>query len=269
LTAFSDTHCHLYFNSFENDLAEVIQRSKDAGITRILIPGTDLDTSRQAVALAEKHPGFWAAVGVHPNDATSWDASTLAELAGLAEHPRVVAVGEIGLDYYREFAAPALQRSILEEQLDLSARLRKPVILHSREAMPELLPLIHAWYVQLVNENNPLAARPGVFHAFDGDLETARQIIQMNFLLGVGGPLTFRNANPRRELVASLPLSSLLLETDAPYLAPQPHRGQRNEPAFIPLIANQIAELHVLPVDEIARITQINANRLFAWDNND
>lgn len=269
MAAFSDTHCHLYFNSFENDLAAVLQRAKDVGISRILIPGTDLASSRQAVALAEQHSGLYAAVGVHPNDATTWNGETLANLADLARHPRVLAIGEIGLDYYRDFAVPELQRSILEQQLELATRLSKPVVIHSRAALPDLLPRIQEWYAALIRAGSPLAQRPGVFHAFDGTLETARQIIQMNFLIGVGGPITYPNARDRRELVAELPLSSLLLETDAPYLAPQQQRGRRNEPAFIPFIAEKIAELHSLPVNEIAQTTQNNANRLLAWDNLD
>ncbi len=268
MVGLSDTHCHLNLKTaFQEDFEAVLSRAWEAGLDRILIPGMELESSRLAVQLAERDERIFAAVGVHPNDASAWDASTLQELTRLAHHPKVVAIGEIGLDYYRDFAPRELQIEILEKQLELAANLRLPVILHNRDSLHDLRPILAEWRAGLVRSNNPLQARPGVFHAFAEDLATAFDLLDKSFLLGIGGPVTFKNAQDRQNVVSRLPLSAVLLETDSPYLAPQPHRGRRNEPAYVALVAEKVASLQQLSVSQVMEITSDNANRLFEWRN--
>ncbi|GAP14645.1 hydrolase, TatD family [Longilinea arvoryzae] len=266
MVGLSDTHCHLNLKTaFQEDFDAVLSRAWEAGLDRILVPGIELESSRLAVQLAESDERIFAAVGVHPNDATSWDASTLHEISLLAHHPKVVAVGEIGLDYYRDHAPRELQIEILKQQLDLAASLQLPVIVHNRDSMQDLWPILAEWHQGLVQSGNPLQARPGVLHAFGEDLPTASMLVDQSFLLGIGGPLTFKNALDRQTVVSGLPLSSILLETDSPFLAPQPHRGRRNEPAYVALVAEKIASLKNLTVSQVVEITSSNANRLFEW----
>jgi TatD DNase family protein len=261
----ADTHCHLYFDVFKDDLADVLERAWQNGLTRILIPGIDLETSRQAVELSESHPYLLAAVGVHPNDALSWDDGTLKQLTDLAHHPKVVAIGEIGLDYYRDRAARDLQVQVFQSQLELARGLNLPVIIHNRQAEGDLWPILKVWQENLEIQNSPLAKRPGVFHSYNGDSHLAESAVQHNFLLGISGPVTFKNAPALQDLVTHLPLESLLLETDAPFLTPHPYRGRRNEPAHIAEIAAKIAALQQQPEDIIAEQTSQNADRLFQW----
>jgi TatD DNase family protein len=265
LAVFVDTHCHLNFNLFEPDLSEVLDRAWQSGITRILMPGIDLETSRAVVNLCERDPRLYAAVGFHPNDATAWTDSAARELAELAHHPRVLAIGEIGLDYYRDRAPRDVQQHVLEAQLDLAAELGKPVVIHSRQSLVDLWPRLAHWQESLVKSGSPLSVAPGVLHSFDGNSVTALAAIEKNFFIGIGGPVTFRNANERQQLVKQLPLTGLVLETDAPFLAPQPVRGRRNEPAYIAMIAEKIAELHSQPLAQVAEVTTQNAGRLLGW----
>lgn len=229
------------------------------------MPGIDLETSRQVISISERHPNLYAAVGIHPNEALSWDEQTLSELRAMACHPRVLAIGEIGLDYYRDRAPRELQHQILQFQIELAAEIEKPIIIHSRESIQDLWPILSSWQSNLAHHRSPLARHPGVLHSYDGNISTALKAIEQSFMIGISGPVTFRNAPIRQELVAALPLESLLLETDAPFLTPHPMRGKRNEPAFIPLIAEKIAELHAQPRPVVAEITTRNAHRLLGW----
>jgi TatD DNase family protein len=265
VNSLTDTHCHLDFRAFDTDREEVLKRCQEAGVTRMLNPGVDLETSRAAVHLAEKHPEIYAAVGVHPNDGGSWNETTAADLRSLADHPRVVAIGEIGLDFYRNTTEHSLQVRIFREQLDLAAELGLPVIIHARQALRETLDILAAWRDDLMRDGSALADQPGVLHSFEGDLELALQALEMNFYLGVGGPVTFRNAPEKRALLSAIPLDVLLLETDAPFLAPVPHRGERNEPSFIRWVADTLATLTNTPISSVARVTSNNAASLFAW----
>ncbi len=257
MPSLTDTHCHLNLNWFASDLSEVLLRAAAAGIERILIPGIDLPNSYQAVKMAEQHPAIYAAVGIHPNDANTWDSNTLPALEELAQHPKVVAIGEIGLDYYRQHSTPERQKNILEQQIILSLRVQKPIILHSRSALPETLTILQQWL--------PGIALTGVFHSYEGSLETAQSILNAGFYLGVSGPITFQNARERQKTFQQIPLKHLLLETDAPYLTPHPWRGQRNEPAHIPAIAQKLADLHQTSLEQVAIITSHNAHQLFQW----
>jgi len=261
----TDTHCHLYFSSFENDLAEVLDRAWEYGLDRILVPGIDLETSLQAIRLCENHPKLFAAVGVHPNEAQAWNHQTLIALRNLAQHPRVVAIGEIGLDYYRDRTPQPQQRTAFREQLELAMDVNKPVIVHNRQATHDLWNMLIAWYQELIRINHPLAIKPGVLHSYEGENDIALQAINHQFMIGISGPITFHNALEHQQAVSELPLESLLLETDAPFLTPHPFRGTRNQPAYVALVAEKIAELYHLPVETVKRTTARNAERLFAW----
>jgi TatD DNase family protein len=259
---FVDTHCHLNLNSLQGEIELVLQRAYDKGLDHFLIPGTNLETSRQAVELAEKYPSIYAAVGVHPNDANLWDANTLSQLEALAAHPKVLAIGEIGLDFYRDWAAPELQIEILQQQLILATRLNKPIIIHCRQAMQQLWPIVRNWQKSV---EKSLIDRSGVFHSFDSDFIIASEIISCGFFIGVSGPVTYKNAQERQKTIGLLPLDRIVLETDAPYLTPHPHRGKTNEPANIPIIAEKIAELKQCSLEQVALLTSKNAENLFRW----
>ncbi len=270
----TDTHCHLDYEKFDADRAEVLSRAREAGLTRILVPGLELRSSRAAVKLAEDCPWVFAALGVHPSDALTWDPQTipaLRELAALSQ--KVVAIGEIGLDYYWNHAPHSHQQKVLRQQLDLAAELELPVVIHLREAgdatdgpcSSDLLEILGEWVNRLRAQKNPLVERPGVLHSFSGSRQTAEKALALNFYIGITGPVTYKNAETKRQVVAGLPLDKILIETDAPFLAPVPQRGKRNEPAFVRHIADKIAEIHSRHPEEIAAITTANAERLFAW----
>ncbi len=281
----TDTHCHLDLDKFDADREAVLERAARAGVDRILIPGLNLPTSRDVVKLAGRHPMLYAAVGVHPTEAGTWTTETGAQLGNLIKpsassrtseasgSSKIVAIGEIGLDYYWDSAPHDLQRSVLRQQLTLAAEAGLPVILHMREARDaadgscagDLLQMLEEWVAGLRSRNDPLAERPGVLHSFSGTLEAARAAMRLGFCIGVTGPVTFENAAKRQEIVSALPLDRILTETDAPFQAPVPYRGKRNEPAYVRLIADKIALLHACSLEQIAALTSGNARRLFDW----
>ncbi|MBI3161984.1 MAG: TatD family hydrolase [Chloroflexi bacterium] len=268
----TDTHCHLDYHKFNSDRADVIQRAKDSGLIRILVPGLHHMSSIDAVRLAESNPGVYAAVGFHPTDLGEFSEKTFQQVKELATHPKVVAIGEIGLDYYwvKEEDKRAVQRDVLKRQLQFAGEINKPVVIHMREdgdawfgpASADLLTILGEWQESL---RGPLAEKPGVLHSFNGTLETAQRALAMNFYIGVTGPVTYKNAEQKREITRHLPLDKILIETDAPFLTPAPFRGRRNEPAYVQHIADKIAEIHLKSPAEIAHITTANAARLFAW----
>ncbi len=268
----NDTHCHLDIEKFDADRVDVLKRAERAGVTRFLLPGLDWQSSKKVVAMVKDDPRLYAAVGVHPTEAGTFQREQLEQFRQLAGNPKVVAIGEIGLDQYWETVPHELQKQVLQAQLVLAAELALPVIIHFREkgdapdgpCAADLMEMLWVWVEDLRAANSPLAGRPGVLHAFSGSKSTAQRAMKMNFYLGVGGPVTYRKE--RQELVANLPLESLLLETDAPFLAPAPQRGKRNEPAFVALIADKIAALHQCNVEEVAAVTSANALRLFCWE---
>lgn len=264
----TDTHCHLNLTIFRTDLPEILERARKQGIERILIPGIDLETSQLALELCEHYPNLYAAVGVHPSSATAWEKDTLTILRELCQHPKAIAIGEIGLDYYRDRAPRALQKEILRQQLTLAAEQKKPVVIHNRESFTDLWDELSDWQSELEKNGSPLAQHPGVFHSFDGTLEEALRAAGKGFFIGVSGPVTFRNAEQRHYLVSQLPLDFILLETDAPYLTPHPFRGQRNEPAYVALVAEKVAQLHSTTTIEVVQNTWRNANMLFQWGAN-
>ena len=250
-----DTHCHLDFSHFDEDRDDVLARATEVGVTTVINPGTDLESSRRAVALAERYDNVCAAIGVHPHDASTMNGQALSELRHLAAHPKVVAIGEIGLDYYRDLSPRAQQRTAFETQLSLAAELDLPVIIHQRESAADVMAALREWAA---------GGHPGcVLHAFSGDEAVADEAVSLDFFVGVGGPLTFKNARRLPEILPRLPTGCIVLETDAPYLTPHPYRGKRNEPAYVALVAGRLAELLGLSLDQLSRLTTDNALRLF------
>jgi TatD DNase family protein len=267
-----DSHCHLDFEAFDHDREHVLERARFAGVVGILNPGVDLENSRQVVGLSASQDFVFAAVGIHPNSASSWEDGTLSSLTELARQPKVLAIGEIGLDYYRDRAPRQLQLEIFERQLELAGKMNLPVIIHTRDLSPaerqataDALAILAQWQVELAFAQSPLLGCPGVLHSYSGDLDSARMAIEMGFYIGVTGPVTFRNAPDLQNIVAELPVERLLIETDAPFLTPHPHRGKRNEPAYVRLVADKIALIQNLEPEEVAQTTTSNADRLFNW----
>ena len=274
----TDTHCHLDFDKFDEDRQAVIERARAAGVTRIVVPALDMESSRAAIELAGRYPDVFAAVGFHPTDAEKWDSSSYEELkrliASVSPADKIVAIGEIGIDYYwvKEQRDRLRQLEVLRLQLELARETAKPAIIHMREegdawfgqASADLLHILSEWH-QRLQPDHPLAARPGVLHSFNGTLETAEKAMALNFYIGVTGPVTYKNADEKRRILRTLPLERLLIETDAPFLTPVPHRGKRNEPAFVVHIADKIAEIHHTTREQVAEITTTNAARLFGW----
>jgi len=264
---YTDTHCHLDFDRFDNDRQKVLNRAWKAGLVWILNPGIDPATSQAAIDLAQTFPNkVSAAVGVHPNFGEPWTESILSTLRKQAQQPGVVAIGEIGLDYYRQHTPFPQQRIMFKAQLALAAELGLPVVIHNRNSTEDLMRILKTWQQDLANADHPLAERPGVLHSYSADYDTAREAIDINFYIGISGPVTFKNAPDRKSIVRNLPMDRLLLETDAPFLTPHPHRGKRNEPAYIPLIAEEIARLHNTSPKAVAENTSANARKLFNVD---
>jgi TatD DNase family protein len=264
MVPYTDTHCHLDFSRFQNDREQVIERAKQAGLVWILNPGIDPETNQAAIDLSGKYSDFIsAAVGIHPNYGKPWSQELLNRLKAQAHSKGVVGIGEIGLDYYRQHTPKPQQQRMFKEQLALAAECSLPVIIHNRNSTQDLMQILSEWHAGLERTGHPLAKRPGVLHSYSSDLDTARAAIKMNFYIGISGPVTFKNAPDRKSVTRSLPLERLLLETDAPFLTPYPHRGQRNEPAYIPLIAEEISRLHNTSPKQVAEITYSNAQILF------
>jgi TatD DNase family protein len=263
---FIDSHAHLTSKDFDADCDEVIRRAIDAGVTFIVNPAVDVADSRRAIELAEKHSCVFACVGFHPHQASHADDESLAVIEELSRHPKVVGIGEIGLDYYYDFAPKDVQQHVFRMQMEIAQRRNLPVVIHTRESIDDTVRLVgesiaarSSWR----GRGQGLPAPRGVFHCFSGDFAMARKVIGMRFYVSFPGMVTFKKAELAQSVAAAVPLDDLLLETDSPYLAPVPHRGSRNEPAHIPLIAKKVAELQGQTVDDVARITSYNVYDLF------
>jgi TatD DNase family protein len=259
-----DTHAHLDHPRFDGDREAVLDRAQQAGVAAIVTIGADLASSRQAVELAARHGPVYAAVGMHPHDAKNLDGATLAELRRLGQQPKVVAVGEIGLDFYRDLSPREVQRRAFQAQLAWAAKLGKPVIIHDRDAHQPVMDILVDWAAGLSGSH--LEGRLGVLHTFSGDQLMAERAMELGFYISISGPVTYHNARQLPDIVRTLPLNRLLVETDCPFLAPHPFRGKRNEPAYVRLVAEQVATLKGISLDELARATTANAQRLFGFE---
>jgi TatD DNase family protein len=249
-----DTHAHLDSGQYQNQIAAVIAAAEAAGVSQILTVGCDLASSRASIALAETWPQVHAAVGIHPHDAAGVDDRVLADLRELATHPRVVAIGETGLDYYRDRSPRDAQRAAFRSQIALAKAVGKPLIVHDRDAHADILAILR---------EERAAEAGGVLHCFSGDLVMARACLELGFYLSIAGPVTYPKNDGLREVVRAVSIDRLLIETDCPYLAPQSRRGKPNEPALVRETAAKIAEIKGLTLDDVARITTLNAFTLF------
>jgi TatD DNase family protein len=252
--ALVDTHCHLDFDRYEPDRHEVIQRAFEADVVGLINISVDLKSALKSIEIAERYPNIYAAVGVHPNDAAEADEEDLDEILSLLQHPKVVAIGEVGLDLYRDYSPKEVQRKLFRRFLRWAMEFEKPLIIHNRDADEEILSLI---------ENTAKSGWSGVFHCFSGDRNFAQRVLDLGFLISFTGTITFKNSTST-PVVKYVPIDRLLLETDSPFLAPVPHRGRRNEPAYVNFIARKIAEIKGLSVQEVAQQTTANAEELFA-----
>ncbi len=247
-----DSHVHLDDEAFAGDLDEVLSRAARSGVTAMVTVGTNIASSRAAVALAERFPPVYAAVAVHPHEAGTATPEAIADLRALAAHPKVVAVGETGLDYAKDYAPREAQREAFAEHIRLSQDLDLPLIIHCREAYPDVLAALdHA------------RADRVIMHAFSGSPETAEKCAERGYFISLAGPVTFRNARVVQEVAATVPAPLLLVETDAPVLAPEPVRGRRNEPAYLPHIVRRVAQLRGAAPEETGAVTAANARRVY------
>lgn len=250
-----DTHAHLNDPQFDPDRDEVIRRARENGLTLMVNVGYDHPTITATIQLAETHDFIYGAVGWHPHEAKHWDEGALERIESLAKnHPKVVAIGETGLDYYRNHSHPEVQQEVFRQQIRLARRVNKPLIIHNREAHEDLLNILKEEKADEVG---------GIMHCFNGDLSFAQRCLELGFYLSFAGPVTFKNAQSLREVVPHVPLERLLIETDAPYLAPHPFRGKRNEPGYVRYVAEKLAEILGMTMEELARITLENGKRLF------
>ncbi len=249
-----DTHAHLEMREFNDDRDDVIKRAREAGVEYILTIGTTIESCRDAVLLADKYDFIYAAVGIHPHEAKDILHPAYELIRRFAQHKKVVAYGEIGLDYHYEHSPRTDQKRKFRDMLHEARELKLPIIVHDRDAHEDMLQI-------LSEEWSP--GLGGVMHCFSGNVELARKLIEMGFLISIAGPVTFPKAEALREVVRRIPIEYLLIETDAPYLAPQPMRGKRNEPAFVRHTAEAIAKIKGLSFDDVARITSFNAMQLF------
>lgn len=249
----ADTHAHLQWASFDKDREKVIRRARKVDVKYIVNIGFDLDGSREAIELAEKHEGLYATVGIHPHNASQLNENVLDKLRKLSGNPKAVAIGEIGLDYYRNLSPREAQKKAFEAQLILAEELGLPVVIHDREAHTDTREMLSKFKGK-VN---------GIMHCFSGSREMAEQCIKSDFYISFAGPVTFPNSHKLHEIAKRIDLNKILIETDSPWLAPQEMRGKRNEPAFLLFTAKKIAKLKGISVDELAEATTGNAKEIF------
>ncbi|RFB10965.1 TatD family deoxyribonuclease [Bacillus sp. HNG] len=249
-----DTHAHLNAIQYQEDLEEVIERALSEGVERIVVVGFDRETITRAIELADQYEFIYATIGWHPVDAIDMTDEDLTWIEELSAHPKVVALGEMGLDYHWDKSPKDIQKEVFRKQIALAKKVRLPIIIHNREATADI--------IEILQEENASEVG-GIMHCFTGSIEVAKQCIDMNFYISFGGPVTFKNAKKPKEVAAEIPLDRLLIETDCPYLTPHPFRGKRNEPSYVKYVAEQIAELKGVSFEEIAQKTSDNAMRFF------
>ncbi len=251
---FIDTHAHLFYPNFKDDADEVIKRAKESGVDYIIVPSTDLENAATAIELSEKYDFIYAAVGLHPHDTANWSDSYVKEIEKLSRHRKVVAIGEIGLDYYYDYSPRENQIRAFKAQIDLALKINKPVVIHNREADRDIMDIIRSYC------DSGLKAQ---FHCFSGTLEDAKELVRMKHFVSFTGNITFKKSDGLRDILANLSMESIMLETDSPFMTPVPHRGKRNEPSYVRLIAEKMAEVHHLTIEDIGRVTSYNVFRMF------
>ena len=249
-----DTHVHLNAEQYNNDLQEVIDRAQAEGVSLMTVVGFDRPTITKALELCETYDFIYASVGWHPVDAIDMTPEDLEWLRELSVHPKVVALGEMGLDYYWDKSPKEIQKEVFRKQSRLAKEVNLPIVIHNREATADIVAILKEEGAEEVG---------GIMHCYSGSVEIAMECIDMNFYISLGGPVTFKNAKKPKEVAEVVPLDRLLIETDAPYLTPHPYRGKRNEPAYVKLVAEQIAALRGISFEEIANATTENAKKLF------
>jgi TatD DNase family protein len=252
-----DSHSHIYTERFNEDRGDVLARAREVGITQLLQVGCNLAESRTVVALAESIPGVYASVGVHPHDAVTVDEPTLDAIESLSAHPKVLSWGEMGLDFYYDNSPREVQIEAFRAQMMRAQNLDLPIVIHTRDAEPETLEVLKAFPIK----------RGGHIHCFTGTNGMAQELLELGFHIGFTGIITFKSAKALREVVANVPLERLLIETDSPYLAPTPHRGKRNEPAFVAEVAKKVAEIKETTVEEVIRVTSANFYQVYGKPN--
>ena len=251
---FIDTHVHLNADQYEEDLQEVINRALEAKVNKMVVIGFDRVTIERAMKLVEEYSFIYAVVGWHPVDAIDCTEEDLKWIEGLAAHEKVVGIGEMGLDYHWDKSPKDVQQALFRKQIRLAQKVNLPIIIHNRDATEDVIRILKEEEAHLTG---------GIMHCYGGSVETAKQCIEMNFMISLGGPVTFKNAKKPKEVATEIPLEYLLIETDAPYLAPHPHRGKRNEPALVTLVAEEIARLKGITIEEVAEATTKNAEKFF------
>lgn len=249
-----DSHSHMYSGNFMDDREEVFQRIKDAGVSYVLNAGSDLESSVQAIELAGRYDMFYAAVGCHPHDVKDMDESTMIMFKGLAKKPKVQAIGEIGLDYHYDYSPRDVQQYWFRRQIQLALELSLPIIIHDREANDDVM--------SILKEEKAFQTKV-VMHCFSGSEELARQYIKLGAMISISGTVTYKNARKTVEVAKSIPIEHLMIETDAPYLTPEPFRGKRNEASYVKYTAEKIAEIRGIGFEELADVTRENAKRFF------
>ncbi|NLY42735.1 MAG: TatD family hydrolase [Clostridiaceae bacterium] len=251
---FFDSHAHYDDERFDEDRDTLLKGMPGKGISYILNAASNIDSSKECIRLAEKYDFIYAAVGVHPHDAATLDDNSFQLIAEMAKSPKVVAIGEIGLDYYYDYSPREVQKYWFRKQIQLARELGLPVIIHNRDAHADSLEIVASEDISTVG---------GVFHCFSGSWEMAKRLLNMGIYISVGGPVTFKNAVKVVEVVKNIPLDRLLIETDCPYLTPVPHRGKRNDSTYIGYVAEKIGEIRGISTEKVAEITLENARRLF------
>ena len=251
---FIDSHAHIQLDRFDSDRSVVIERAKNSQVSIILVVGFDISTSHLAVELADRYDHIYATVGLHPHDAKRFTPQTLREITLLAEHPKVVALGEMGLDYHRNLSPKSVQKRVFEEQLDLATQLDLPIVVHNRNAFDDILSILE----------NHSQLTGGVLHCFSENTKSMDRVIDVGFHIGIGGPVTYKKSQDLKQVVKVMPADSFLIETDCPWLAPQLRRGKRNEPAYITEIATKIAELRQVTIESVGQTSSQNFRKLFS-----
>ena len=247
----TDTHCHLFYKELKKDLRNILSRANDMGVTRFICVGTNINDSKECLSITENNENIFSSVGVHPHDSIDAEEGYIDEIYELMQYESMIAVGEIGLDYYRNISPPEIQEKVLRAQIEIAQDLNRPIIFHNREADSDIIKVLSE-YPEVI----------GVAHCFSSTLETANALLAMGYYISFSGNITFKNSH-LSDVVAEIPLDRVLVETDSPYLSPEPYRGKTNEPSRVRIIAEKLAEIKNIPFEEIAKHTHENASELF------